>query len=65
VRLFWGQRARARKRFERTFGVDAGVAALGAIALHPFLRGAPRPNNDGFLKLVGMGSSGLPSIFGV
>jgi fido (protein-threonine AMPylation protein) len=56
LRLFKGQRARAQRRFERRFGVDAGVAALGAIALHPFVRGAPRPGNDGFLKLVRMDS---------
>jgi len=56
VRLFRGQRARAQRRFERRFGVDAGVAALGAIALHPFVGGAPRPGNDWFLKLVRMGS---------
>jgi hypothetical protein len=56
VGLFWGQRARAQKRFERRFGVDAGVAALGAIALHPFVRGSPRPDNGAFRKLVRMDS---------
>ncbi len=52
----WGHRARAQQRFERRFGVDAGVAALGAIALHPFVRGSPRHTNDQFLKVVRMGS---------
>lgn len=56
MRLFRGHRARARQRFERRFGVDAGVAALGTIALHPFVRGSPPPRNGEFLKLVRMGS---------
>ena len=56
MRLFSGHRARAQRKFERTFGVDTGVAALGAIALHPFVRGSPRPSNGEFMKVVRMGS---------
>ena len=56
MRLLGGYRQRAQRRFERRFGVEAGVGALGAIALHPFVRGSPRPADGQFEKVVRMGS---------
>ena len=50
--LFRGHRARAQEKFERELGVGEGVAALGAIALHPFVMGSPQPKSTSFISTV-------------
>jgi hypothetical protein len=50
--LFKGFRASAQESFERELGADASSAALAAIAMHPFVRGSPRPKSTDYIKLV-------------
>jgi hypothetical protein len=50
--LFKGHRARAREKWIRDIGAHPDVATLGAIALHPFVSGSPRPQHAEFRKSV-------------
>ena len=54
---FTRSRAGARRKYERKLGAPAGVAALAAIALHPFVRSSPKPMSGEFTKLVRAQSS--------
>lgn len=50
--LFKGFRARTQAKFERELGATPDVAALGALAMHPFVGGSPRPESRELTKLV-------------
>lgn len=50
--LFKGFRARAQQKFERDLGANPDIAALGAIALHPFVNGSPRPKRSEFATTI-------------